>query len=488
MTRLIPLLVLLLTTSLFAQTPQNYAVYDGKGRVTTLDAIVASLSDADVAFLGEDHDDIIGHEIQLEIFKRVLDRYSAKRKVTLSLEMFERDVQVVVDEYLKEQISETHFLRSSRPWDNYKRDYRPMLEMAKLKKLDVVAANAPRRYVNMVSRNGIASLAGLTPEAKRWLPPFPIAKPSEAYSTKFKKMMGNTSDARLGLDNILISQSLWDASMAHAVSQSLKKNPRSLVVHLNGYVHTENRLGTVEHLLAYRPKTKAVVVTILPVDDIKKFEHAGSGDFIVLTDKQNSAKRVEVLNRMNIRYQSLQTLTADIQRTRYNVQLDASEESKGKLIFVPARRKTDHSLRIDWLKPQPESLSIIERQYVLFLPSTNIAYYGSILPTDRMPIFGQMFAMGSEQSREWIEKAEYIGERREQDGRALSGLRLAPTAKKDYMAIEIWVDQDGLVSSGKLIAENGDTDEVVFSNMKFNQTIEIKSFQINVGNAKRIKS
>lgn len=289
MTRLIVFVLLLSASAVLAQSP-SYAVYDAKGRATTIDALIAALADADVVFLGEDHDDVIGHQLQAEIFRRVVESYGAKRKVTLSLEMFERDVQVIVDEYLKGQISETHFLRSSRPWDNYKRDYRPLLELAKEKKLDVIAANAPRRYVNMVSRNGIASLAGLTPEAKRWLPPFPIAKPSEAYSAKFKSLLGNSSEAQMGIENILLSQSLWDATMAHAIAQSLKKNPRSMVVHLNGYFHTEDRLGTVEHLLAYRPKAKAVVVTIRPVDDIKKFEHADAGDFVIQTRRSVDGK------------------------------------------------------------------------------------------------------------------------------------------------------------------------------------------------------
>ncbi len=70
------------------------------------------------------------------------------------MEMFERDVQIVLDEYLKNYISESHFISSSRAWGNYKTDYRPLVEFAKQNKIDVVAANAPRRYVNMVSRLG----------------------------------------------------------------------------------------------------------------------------------------------------------------------------------------------------------------------------------------------------------------------------------------------------------------------------------------------
>ena len=108
--------------------------------------------------MGEQHDDAVAHFLQLQIFKAAVEKYSKDRKVALSLEMFERDVQTVVDEYLKNLISETHFLASSRPWGNYKTDYRPLVELAKEKNLPVIAANAPRRYVNMVTRLGRDSL------------------------------------------------------------------------------------------------------------------------------------------------------------------------------------------------------------------------------------------------------------------------------------------------------------------------------------------
>ena len=276
---------------------EKFSVFTGKGQPSSVEEIIKSLEDTDVVFLGEFHDDAVAHAIQLEIFKRAVEQYGAKRRVTLSLEMFERDVQTVLDEYLAGQISESHFLLSSRPWPRYKEDYRPLVELAREKKLDVVAANAPRRYVNMVSRNGRDSVNGLSKQAKTWLAPLPFAEPSEAYAKKFKALMGSSAEAAMGIDKILSSQSLWDATMAHSVAESLKKNKGSLVVHLNGGFHTENRLGTVEHFLKYRKKGRAVVVTMRYVDDFKKFDaakHADAGDFVILTDaKEPRSKAIK---------------------------------------------------------------------------------------------------------------------------------------------------------------------------------------------------
>jgi uncharacterized iron-regulated protein len=270
-----------------AANSEHFTVFDGKGNKLNLNAIISSLGQYDVVFLGELHDDAVGHAIQAEIFRTAVEQFAGKRRVTLSLEMFERDVQPILNEYLAGQITENHFMISSRPWGNYKTDYRPLVELAKEKKLDVVSANAPRRYVNMVSRGGRDTLNGLSAEAKTWLPPLPFAEASEAYSKKFRALMSGSGEATMGIDNILNSQSLWDASMAYWISESLKKNKGSLVVHLNGGFHTESRLGTVEHLLKYSPQAKVLVVTMRYEKDFKTFDeakHNGIGDFVILTD------------------------------------------------------------------------------------------------------------------------------------------------------------------------------------------------------------
>jgi uncharacterized iron-regulated protein len=275
-----------------------YRVYDGQGNPASLDDIVKAMAANDAIFLGEQHDDAVGHAIEAELFRRAVEKYSSQRRVALSMEMFERDVQVVVDEYLQGLISEPHFLLSSRPWGNYKTDYRPLVELAKEKHLDVIAANAPRRYVNMVSRNGRDSLNSLSTQAKAWLAPLPYPEPSATYRAKFAALMSSNSGdpaAMTGSANLIYSQDLWDATMGNSVANYLNKNKSALVIQLNGSFHTENRLGTFEQLLNYRPKTKAIVVTMHYEDDVQKFDaakHKGLGDFVILTDaKQPRSQR-----------------------------------------------------------------------------------------------------------------------------------------------------------------------------------------------------
>ncbi|HEY0658540.1 MAG TPA: ChaN family lipoprotein [Pyrinomonadaceae bacterium] len=276
------------TFSTYGQSnDDNYRIFDAGGNPTNIDKLIEEIGKSDVVFLGEQHDDTVAHALQLKIFISLHEKYGSQRKPVLSMEMFERDVQTVLDEYLKNQISETHFLSSSRAWGNYKTDYRPLIEFAKEKNIEVIAANAPRRYVNMVSRLGRDSLEQLSPEAKKWLAPLPFGEPSPAYAKKFNALMGSQTEVINPHNPMLASQTLWDATMAYSIAEKLRQNKKALILHLNGSFHTENRLGTVEHLLKNRPKTKILVVTMRYENnfaDFDKTKHANLGDFVILTD------------------------------------------------------------------------------------------------------------------------------------------------------------------------------------------------------------
>lgn len=269
---------------------QSFRAFDAKGNAVEVKQIVDALQNIDVVFLGEQHDDAVAHNLQLEVLQAAFERYGKTRPIVLSLEMFERDQQIVLDEYLADLINENSFVTASRAWNNYKTDYRPLVEFAKANKISIVAANAPRRYVNAVARTGRESLEKLSPVAKNWLAPLPYNAASDAYAKKFAALMGGMPAHN---SNMLDSQSLWDATMADSISKALRQNKNALVIHLNGSFHSENRLGAPEHLLKYNPKARFVVVTMKPTANFPNFDRAkdeNAGDFVILTEPKSSAR------------------------------------------------------------------------------------------------------------------------------------------------------------------------------------------------------
>ena len=101
-----------------------------------------------------------GHLAQLDLLQAI--KKSTKNKVALSMEMFETDVQLVLNEYLEGKISEDVFVKDARAWPKYSTDYKPLVEAMKSDGLHVIAANAPRRYVKMVTKNGLSALDKLS--------------------------------------------------------------------------------------------------------------------------------------------------------------------------------------------------------------------------------------------------------------------------------------------------------------------------------------
>lgn len=281
----------------------DYRVFRGDGTPLSMEQALAEMAAADVVFLGENHDDEVAHRLQATILEGMQDAVGESRPVVLSMEMFESDVQGVVDEYRGGLITEDHFLRSSRPWPRYADHYRPMVEFARTSGLEVVAANPPRRYVNLVSREGPAALDQLSGGAKDILPPLPLSPPSDRYRAQWDSLMGAAGMGGTpgqpaggaprhgapadGISNGLWAQTLWDAGMAWSVAEALERRNDALVVHVAGAFHVNRGTGIPEHLARYRPSTRMFTVVFSPVDAGTGFDaerHHGLGDLVILTN------------------------------------------------------------------------------------------------------------------------------------------------------------------------------------------------------------
>ncbi|MGH9944584.1 MAG: ChaN family lipoprotein [Pyrinomonadaceae bacterium] len=286
-------------------TAGDYQIYNAKGEAVSLADVIDAMGAADAVFVGELHNDALAHAVELELLQGAFTRYGGesvekgkRRPVALSLEMFERDVQMVLDEYLAGLVQERHFLRASRPWDNYQTDYRPLVEFARTHKLPVLAANAPERYVNRVSRLGRDALKELSGQARSgWLAPLPYGDASAPYAEKFRGVMGGMPAAAMqnsphGALHLLDAQTLRDATMGHSIAEYLGRQPGALVINVNGNFHSEGRLGAPEHLLAYRPRARVLVVSVAGAEAPEKVDIEALkklGDFVVY--KKRTANR-----------------------------------------------------------------------------------------------------------------------------------------------------------------------------------------------------
>lgn len=288
--------ILISTICLSQITDQHYLIYSVKQQKTVdINSLVGDMKNTDVLFFGEEHNDSVAHHLEIEIFKTLHKNFPNS---ALSLEMFDRDVQTVMNEYLKDYIKEKHLKKDARAWNNY-RDYRPMVEYAKNNKLDVICANAAGRYSNLAGRKGQKVLNELSSESKKNFAPLPYDTASGGYYNKLMGLSGHSSDSKtdttqkkampamMGGFNLIMAQSLWDATMAYSISEFLKTKKGTKVFHVNGRFHSDEYFAVVSQLKKYSPKTTCLTISCGSEEsfpNIKWDDFKHLGDYIIITD------------------------------------------------------------------------------------------------------------------------------------------------------------------------------------------------------------
>lgn len=157
---LVSLICCLTATLGWAQEKNAYTLFDAQGNRVDYTQMMDVLERQDVVFIGEIHNCPIAHWMEYEIVKDLYDRHGDR--LMIGAEMFERDNQLILDEYLAGMITPERFNAEAKLWPNYKTDYSPIVEFAKEHKIPFVATNVARRYANMVAKGGFEALDGLS--------------------------------------------------------------------------------------------------------------------------------------------------------------------------------------------------------------------------------------------------------------------------------------------------------------------------------------
>lgn len=261
---------------------KHFKIYDVKNsKITTIDAIVSDLNTANVLFFGEEHNDSIGHYLEAELFKRIAIAFPGK--TALTMEMFHIDVQPIINEYLNGTITEKNFIKEARAWNNYK-DYRPLVELAKSNKLDVIGANAAARYSNAVTRGGLEILNQFPKASKAFFAPLPIDTAIGRYQDKFIETLGGHS---MGGMKVYQTQNFWDATMAWSIANYAKRNKDKKIFQVNGRFHSDEKLGTLAKLKGYSPKLKILNISCFSAEDFENpdwSKYKQLGDYVIVTD------------------------------------------------------------------------------------------------------------------------------------------------------------------------------------------------------------
>jgi len=314
-----------------AQKPA-YRLFREDGKKVKYEKMLEAAEGSDIVLFGEYHTNPISHWLQLELTTDLLE--AKGDALILGAEMFEADNQLIMNEYLAGQITETKFEDEARLWKNYLTDYKPLVLVARENELTFVATNIPRRYANMVFKKGLVSLDSLSDEAKSYIAPLPLV-----YDTTlncYMQLMGGGSSAMTkaprgekviakdhsisaegdsisSTDNSILpvgdslhpmgkasmpmgsisptgghgsrkladAQAIKDATMAHFILQYWQ--PGKLFIHYNGAYHSDDFESMNWFLKRDNPELNIVSISTVSQDQVESLEEEsiGKANFII---------------------------------------------------------------------------------------------------------------------------------------------------------------------------------------------------------------
>ncbi len=254
-----------------------YQIFNKKGKITSYEKMLKASEKADIIFFGEIHNDPIDHWLQYELTKDIFEKIN--ENLVLGAEMFEADDQIIVNEYLSGDYPYKTLNSEAKLWPNFRTDYKPLLDFALKNQLNFVATNIPRRYANLVYKNGFKGLNNINNVAKKWMTPLPIAYPDslKGYQEMLKMAGGH------GGENLPKAQAIKDATMAYFILKNWKKG--QTFIHYNGTYHSNNFEGIIWYLKQQKPNLNILTIGAIEQASIDTLaqESIGSANFVVCT-------------------------------------------------------------------------------------------------------------------------------------------------------------------------------------------------------------
>jgi len=260
-----------------SQSPIPYIIYNSKGEVVDFDKMTTKMTNTDVVLFGELHNNSMNHWLQLQLTKKL---FAMDSTLQIGAEMYEADNQLILDEYMDGTIRKTYFEKEMRLWNNYKTDYKPVLEFAKANNIPFYATNVPRRYAGVVAKKGLSGLAELSDEAKKYFAPLPV--PFDTLAPNYDEMMSMDTGHGMGMNvEFVEAQAIKDATMAYFIGKNHKKDYTFL--HFQGDFHSKNHGAISWYLNKYNPELSIITISTQEAKTLDfKDEYKKLADYILV--------------------------------------------------------------------------------------------------------------------------------------------------------------------------------------------------------------
>jgi len=218
--------------------------------------LINMLSGNTIVYVGEAHDNLNAHKVQLEILRDLAVRHPDK--IAVGMEMLRRPSQEVADQWTSGELGEKEFVRTwVKDWTNDFQYYRPILEYVRDHHIPLLALRAPDEWLERVKKNDSADDLQ---EGDGKLPDMDIEDPYHRAHTK--AIFGKHPGKNQSFEEFYKVQVLWDESMAQSISQYLLSQAgrdKQLVIFV-GSQHVEYGFGIPRRVFRRVPSSYAIVL------------------------------------------------------------------------------------------------------------------------------------------------------------------------------------------------------------------------------------
>ncbi|MGR3219930.1 MAG: ChaN family lipoprotein, partial [Candidatus Anammoxibacter sp.] len=222
--------------------------------------LIGMLRHVSVVYIGETHDNYAGHQIQLDVIKSLYRESSGK--IAIGMEMFQKKSQKKLDSWISGKITEKEFLKEVwyPDWGFEYEYYREIIEFAKENKIKIIALNANKSTVKMISEVGIDKLSN---KEKKKLPEIDT---TDKYHREHVKAVYDVhkSGAMGDFEGFYRVQCLWEETMAQSVVDYLKSRSGKgkQVIVLAGKDHVRYGFGIPKRVFRRMKKPYSIILPI----------------------------------------------------------------------------------------------------------------------------------------------------------------------------------------------------------------------------------
>ena len=216
-----------------------------EGKALSFSQMIEEMSDSRFVYVGETHNSLPMHDIQLEVLRAL---YEQDSHLCLGLEMFPVTLQEVLNKWSLGLLTAEEFIREAEwyvTWNFNFAYYAKILEFAKANRIPVYALNVPRELITAIRMKGWEALSD---EDKKTAPEPDLS--NEDHKKLIRTIFESTDlppqmqghGLEMMFEGLYRAQAAWDEVMAHYAVHNSAKDGRRMVV-LAGSGHLLYNLG-----------------------------------------------------------------------------------------------------------------------------------------------------------------------------------------------------------------------------------------------------